>query len=54
MQRVYSSFGNVPTNVKPEGKGSQATHGNLTVTFIPRAGILIIILIFQLQRAVEK
>ena len=32
---------NAPINVKPEGgRGGRATHGNLTVTHIPRVGIL--------------
>ena len=35
---------NAPINVKPEGGkggGGRATHGNLTVMYIPRVGILI-------------
>ena len=35
---------NAPISVKPEGVGGgggRATHGNLTVTYIPRVGILI-------------
>ena len=32
---------NATINVKPEGGGGRATHGNLTVTYIPRVGILI-------------
>ena len=31
---------NAPISVKPEG-GGRATHGNLTVAYIPRVGILI-------------
>ena len=38
-------FGNAPNNVKPRGggmgKGGRATHRNLTVTYIPRVGLLI-------------
>ena len=32
---------NAPISVKLEGGGDRATHGNLTVTYIPRVGILI-------------
>ena len=32
---------NGPITVKPEGGGGRATHGNLTVTYIPRVAILI-------------
>ena len=46
---------NAPIKVKLEegGGGGRATHGNLTVTCIPRVEILII-LIVQLQRAEDK
>ena len=37
-----SCLSNAPINIKPEGGGGggRATHGNLTVTHIPRVGIL--------------
>ena len=33
--------GNEPINVKPREVGDCTTHGNLTVMYIPRVGILI-------------
>ena len=36
-----NSFANAPINIKPEGGGGRAIHGNLTVVCIPRVGILI-------------
>ena len=47
-----------PISVKPEGGGVGHTHGNLTVAYIPRVGILIghliMHLIFQFYVVEEK
>ena len=38
---VKVDLSNAPINVKPGGGGGRATHGNLTLAYIPRVGILI-------------
>ena len=38
-QKKLNYVAYAPINVKPEGGGDRATHGNLTVMHIPRVGI---------------